>query len=90
MDWMHQSAFMNGMFGIGVGAPSLFGLIPLLVWTLLWSGWALWLAARRGEFWWFVVLLVVNTFGLLEIFYIFVIAKQRDVPSVQQDSTDII
>lgn len=56
-----------------------FGLLPLLVWTLIWKGWALWLAARRGELAWFVALLVLNTVGLLEIFYIFVIAKQKDV-----------
>ena len=54
-------------------------LVPLLVWSLVWTGWALWLAARRGELAWFVALLVLNTAGLLEIFYIFVIAKQKDV-----------
>lgn len=55
-----------------------FGLVPLLLWSLLWKGWALWLAARRGELTWFLILLVVNTLGLLEIFYIYVIAKQKD------------
>jgi hypothetical protein len=53
-------------------------LIPFLLWNLVWTGWALWLAARRGEPTWFVALLVLNTAGLLEIFYIFVIAKQND------------
>jgi hypothetical protein len=60
------------------------GNIMLLVilttlWTLPWKGWALWLAARRKEKWWFIALLVINTLALLEIFYIFVVAKQRDM-----------
>lgn len=53
----------------------LFLLIPLLIWSLAWKGLALWRAARRGETAWFVVLLIVNTLGLLEIIYYFLIAK---------------
>ena len=48
----------------------------LLVWVLPWKGYALWLAARRGEKWWFIVLLVVNTLAILEIIYIFLIVKK--------------
>lgn len=48
------------------------------LWTLPWKGWALWLAARRRERWWFIALLVINTLAILEIFYIFAIAKQSD------------
>lgn len=48
------------------------------LWTLPWKGWALWLAARRREKWWFIALLVINTLAILEIFYIFAIAKQSD------------
>lgn len=53
------------------------------LWTLPWKGWALWLAARRKEKWWFIAMLVLNTLAILEIFYIFAIAKQRDTQ--QQD-----
>jgi hypothetical protein len=38
------------------------------------------LAARRGEKGWFTWLLVLNTVGILEIIYIFAIAKRSDVP----------
>jgi len=38
---------------------------------------ALWHAGRRGEPWWFVALLTINTLGLLEIFYLFVVAKLK-------------
>jgi len=47
----------------------------LLLWTLFWKGWALWMSARRNEKVWFIVLLIVNTLGLLEIFYIFIYSQ---------------
>lgn len=56
-------------------------LIPVLLitlWTLPWKGWALWLAARRGEKWWFIAILVLNTLAILEIIYIFGIARRKD------------
>lgn len=49
--------------------------IVVLLWTVFWKGIALWNAAKRREKVWFFVLLIVNTFGLLEIFYIVKIAK---------------
>ncbi len=51
-------------------------LLPVLIlWSLIWKGLALWRAARRGETAWYVVLLVFNTLGILEIVYYFLIAK---------------
>ena len=47
----------------------------LLLWALFWKGWALWIAARKNEKIWFIVLLIVNTLGLLEIFYIFIYSQ---------------
>jgi len=74
-----------GLHSLGM-FPSLgYLLIPLVVWSLVWTGWALWLAARRGEMAWFVALLLLNTAGLLEIFYIFFIAKQKDVKANVQN-----
>lgn len=48
---------------------------PLAIWTLIWKGLALWRAARRGESAWFIVLMILNTAGILEIIYYFGIAK---------------
>lgn len=46
-------------------------LLPLFVfWSLTWKGLALWRASKRGSKAWFVVLLVVNTLGILEIVYL--------------------
>ena len=54
-----------------------FVLIPLLIWTLFWKGLALWHAARRGSTFWFIILLVINTAGILEIIYLIVTGKLK-------------
>lgn len=56
-----------------------FGLMffVLMLWSLFWKAWALWVAARRGEKIWFGVMLVVNTVGILEILYIYVFSKDK-------------
>lgn len=56
-------------------APALWGAIfslvfILVIWTVVLKGFALWYAARAGQTWWFVALLIVNTVGILEIIYL--------------------
>lgn len=52
--------------------PYYFALFVLLaVWSLILKGIALWKSARKGDKWWFIVLLIVNTVGILELLYIF-------------------
>lgn len=50
-------------------------VIPLAVWSVIWTGLALWHAARRQEKWWFILFLLVHTAGILEILYLVFIAK---------------
>jgi|WetSurSiteA1Bulk_404760.scaffolds.fasta_scaffold02542_3 hypothetical protein len=51
-------------------------ILPIVsIWSLAWKGYALWVAARKESKIWFVVILVLNTIGLLEILYIFVLSK---------------
>lgn len=70
----HGWAFIN----IPLFVVPLIGFVLLLVlWSLFWKGLALWHAARRGEPWWFVILMVVNTAGILEIIYLFFVAKLK-------------
>jgi len=46
-------------------------IIPLLlIWSLIWKGIALWKCGRNNQLVWFVVLLIVNTLGILEILYL--------------------
>ncbi|MBP9763343.1 MAG: hypothetical protein KBD10_01185 [Candidatus Pacebacteria bacterium] len=53
-------------------------ILTLLFWSLAWKGVALWRAARNMSKNWFIVLLLVNTFGLLEILYMFVFSKKKN------------
>jgi len=46
-------------------------LTVLFGWTIFWKGRALWESAQQKHLTWFIILLVVNTMGLLEIAYIF-------------------
>ena len=54
-------------------------MLLMVLWTLPWKGVALWKAARLEKKWWFIVLLVVNTLGILEILYIFVFSKPKRI-----------
>lgn len=63
-------------------------IFPALIWTLFWKGFSLWTAVKNDHRKWFVALLVLNTFGILDIFYIFHIAKKNwsDVKDILQYS----
>ncbi len=70
----------NQMVGMMVGA---FGaglitiIIVLSVISLILKGFALWRAARKSQKEWFIVLLVVNTLGILEIIYLLTAGKDK-------------
>ncbi len=51
------------------------GLLPLVIWSAIWTGLALWHAAKRGEKWWFIFFLLVHTAGIVEILYLIFVAK---------------
>lgn len=56
---------------------ALFVFLPLIVWTMVWKGLALWKAAKLNQRNWFIIMLVLNTAGILEVLYIFVFSKPR-------------
>ncbi|MBI1833499.1 MAG: hypothetical protein HYR90_01610 [Candidatus Andersenbacteria bacterium] len=60
-------------------------LIVLVVWSFIWKGMALWCAARRNQKGWFIALLLINTVGLLDILYIYVICRKSTVKNSSQD-----
>ncbi len=62
------------LVALAIAAPL---IIAAILWAVVWKGLALWHAARRGEYWWFLALLVINTLGLLEIIYLFFVAKLK-------------
>jgi Family of unknown function (DUF5652) len=66
----------NNMFGVGQLGPGMGGVIVIVaIWSLIWKGLALWKSAREGSKPWFVILLIVNTIGILEILYLYVFSK---------------
>ena len=69
---MNYSNFLNAY------SPSFTLVVVILViWSLIWKGIALWKAARYGDKTWFIALLIINTVGILEIFYIYVFSKRE-------------
>ena len=61
-------------------SPSIWIVIVLVfIWTLIWKGMSLWKSARLSHKRWFIVLLVLNTVGILDIIYIYFIASKYRV-----------
>jgi len=48
-----------------------------VVWSLVWKGLGLWISARNNDKTWFIALLIINSAGILEIFYIFLFSKRQ-------------
>ncbi len=67
---MTLEAFFQSAWGTVV-------IIAVIIWQLPWKGYALWTAARRKEVGWFILIFLVNTLAILEILYIFWIAKEN-------------
>ena len=62
--WLAEHSFVMGL---------------VFAWILIWKGLALWKSARKNDMWWFVALLVINLFGILEIFYYFVFSERKSL-----------
>ena len=69
-DWTTPLSF----FGFTLGGIA---LVIILAWSLYWKGLALWKASKHDNKKWFIVLLLVNTLGILEILYIYVFSKRH-------------
>lgn len=84
-NWSNPFGFNWGFGGGLIFAPL---ILLLLAWTIYWKYQALWYAAKHDKKWWFLALLVVNTFGILEILYLYVFSKkvpghdEKNVPMV--------
>jgi len=62
----------------------IFLLIVLSVWSLVWKGLALWKSAGLRQKYWFIAILVVNTLGILEIIYLFVVSRNSKVEVIEK------
>ena len=77
MDWQN---FFAGSASPGILGVSGLLLAIVLLWSLIWKGMALWKAAHQESKVWFIVLLVVNTVGILDILYLYVFSKKSASP----------
>jgi hypothetical protein len=73
-------ALMMPQFSTGL----LLIILIVLISSIVLKGIALWRAARNGQKKWFVVLLVVNTIGILELLYIFVFSIKNNKQNHEQ------
>jgi len=48
----------------------------IIAWSVIWKAIALWHAARNTQLVWYIVLVVVNTIGILEIIYLLFFRKK--------------
>ena len=48
-----------------------------MVWSIVWKGLALWKAAKNNDNVWYILMLVLNTSGILEIIYYYFISKRQ-------------
>ncbi len=75
MNMMHGYNFDTWGIGSIIWFPT--ALIALMVWSLFWKGLALWHSSRRGQVWWFLAILLINSVGIIELIYLFGIAKLK-------------
>jgi len=59
-------------------------LVLGVLWTMPWKGVALWKSAKLGQKKWFIALLILNTLAILEIIYIFFIARKKEGEKSQE------
>jgi hypothetical protein len=62
--------------------PKIIALI--IAWVLPWKGVALWKAARLHHKGWFTAILILNTLAILEIVYIFFVAKKASLALLER------
>lgn len=57
-------------------------LVLIIIWSLTWKGLALWKAGQQQDKVWFVVLLVLNTIGILPILYLYIFSKKTKTNTI--------
>ena len=82
---MDFNSLSQNMFGTtSIGTQIL--IVIVMIWSIIWKGFALWKAAHKNDRNWFIALLVINFVGILEILHIYVFSERKSkTPKVQQD-----
>jgi len=64
-------------------------ILVVVLWTVALKGYSLWYAARGGQKWWFIAILVVNTLGILEIIYLIWYRPKSDSSYISSETAPI-
>ena len=62
-------------FFVSSYGPAVFA--ALIVWSTIWKGLALWRASKSNSTAWFVVFMIINTAGILEIIYLYLVSPKK-------------
>ncbi len=57
------------LFGVPAQSPPLL-IIIIVLWSIFWKALALWRAVENNQKIWFLIILLLNTLGILEIIYL--------------------
>lgn len=73
------------------GALATFFFAILMLWSFFWKGMGLWYSAQNKDKYWFAAILILNTAGVIEIFYLFIYSKNKiTIKSLKADITKFL
>lgn len=83
-----QATSTSSFEGIGVSLAII--IVLIVIWSVFWKALALWKAARKGEKIWFIILLIVNTCGILQIIYLLINREPKKITTnnIPQNETN--
>lgn len=61
-----------------ISTASLWGIIALALWDLVWKGLALWRASKKNQKGWFIAIIIINSAGILPIAYLLLTDAEKD------------
>lgn len=64
---------------------SLFLMSLIIIWEVIWKGIGLWWAARNSQPFWFVAILLFNSFGLIPIIYLLFFQPKAAGPTLPDE-----
>jgi hypothetical protein len=84
---MNFSSFLGSPAFMDQLLPFAWLLVPLAMIDFLLKAWALWRSARMNKIPWFIVLLLLNTFGILPAVFLFITNEEykRNHGAVRHD-----
>lgn len=52
------------------------GWVIILLWEVIWKAIAMWHAARKNQLVWFILIVIINSIGILSIIYLLINRKK--------------